>query len=194
MTLYAATDVANFFIDYFGRSVDPVNLPRVQMFCYYAQAESLCRNGRPLFEDTFRAYNWGPGLTRLEFYYEGSGNMPIKVYKDYDRSIFDKEDWQLLMDVAIYYNMFSTSELQIMSYACGGPWEQVYSKGTGMLDIDNSIIAEFYGKLPRIPDYKTQVKEIINSASRIKLFSAYIEEENTPTVVYSVKEYTPTWE
>ena len=194
MTLYAATDVANLFIDYYSRSVDPVNLPRAQMLCYFAQAESLCRNGRPLFEDTFRAYNWGPGLTRLEFYYEGAGNMPIKVYKEYDPRIFDMEDRQLLMDVAIYYNMFSTSELQIMTYASGGPWEHVYSMGADLSDIDNSLIQEFYGRLPRIPDYKEQVKEIINTTCHTDLFSVLTKEEDSPTVVYSDNESTCSWE
>jgi len=194
MTLYAATDIANFFIEYYSRSVDLMTLPRVQAFCYFAQAESLCRHGRPLFEDTFRAYSYGPGLTRLEFYYDGYGNSPIGVYKEYDPKIFDKEDRQLLMDVAVYYNMFSTSELQIMTFANGGPWEQVYSKGTNMLDIDNNIIQEFYEKLPRVPDYKSQMWQAISSSCSIEIMPVVHAEEERPTVVYTEKEVSRAWE
>ncbi len=194
MTLYTVTDVANFFIDYYSRSVDPVNLPRAQLLCYFAQAESLCRNGRLLFEDTFRAYSWGPGLTRLEFYYEGAGNMPIKVYKEYDPELFDEEDRQLLMDVAIFYNKYSTMQLQILSYENGGPWLTVYSKGSDLLDIDNGLIKDFYSKCPRIADYREQVRELISSSYPACSISALNKEEDSPTVVYSDNESSCTWE
>lgn len=194
MTTYSATDVANFFIDYYGRSVDPMNLPRVQYFCYFAQVESLCRSGTPIIEDTFRAYPSGPALTRLEFYYEGSGNMPIKVYKEFDRSIFDKEDLQLLMDVAIYYNTFSTSELQIMTYVNNGPWQYVYSQGTDLLDISNDFIKAFYERLPRIPNYREQIWTAIHGSCDIEIMPVFKSEEVAPIDVNTPSEVTSTWE
>ena len=194
MTTYSATDVANFFIDYYGRSVDPMNLPRVQLFCYFAQIESLCRNGTPIIEDTFRAYPTGPALTRLEYYFEGSGNMPVKVYKEFNKDIFSSEDLQLLMDVAIYYNTFSTSELQIMTFVNKGPWEYVYSQGTGLLDIDNEFIKAFYERLPRVPNYKEQLWAAIHGSCDTEYMPVTHIEESKPTVVNTPSEVMDTWE
>ncbi|MBO7351371.1 MAG: DUF4065 domain-containing protein [Candidatus Methanomethylophilaceae archaeon] len=194
MATYSATDVANFFIDYYARSVDPMNLPRVQYFCYFAQVESLCRNGTPIIEDTFRAYPTGPALTRLECYYDGAGNMPIKVHREFDKSIFSKEDLKLLMDVAIYYNTFSTSELQIMSYVSNGPWQYVYSQGTDLLGIDNEYIKAFYERLPRIPNYREQVLAAIHGCCEIETMPVLRCEEVEPIDVNTPSEVSTTWE
>lgn len=154
MTAYHVTDIANFFINYYKNSVDPMTLSRVQLFTYFAQAESLARNDRLLFEDEIRAYSTGPAVTRLYVYYEGAGNMPIDIYKTFDPSIFDEKDLDVLQDVAIYYNQFSTSELMIKSFITGGPWEQYYTKdSTNMPAIDPSSIKEFYAARPRVPNY-----------------------------------------
>ena len=194
MKTYAAIDVANFFIDYYGRSVDPMNLPRVQMFCYFAQVESLCRNGTPIIEDTFRAYPTGPALTRLEYYFEGAGNKSIDVYKNFDKSIFSKEDLQLLMDVAVYYNSFSTSELQIMTFVKNGPWEYVYSQGSTMLDIPNDYIKAFYERLERVPDYRNMIWAMIHQSCDVETMPVLSAEEPQHTVVNTITEVSPAWE
>ena len=195
MARYAVTDVSNFFIDYFARSVDPMTLPRVQMFVYFAQAESLRRSGMPLFNDEIRAYSTGPAVTRLNSYYEGCGNEPIKVYKDFDRSKFSSQDINLLMDVATHYNAYSTSQLQIMTFVKGGPWEQVYTQGTGMLTISNELIRDFYLDQPPVPSYMDTVYMAIESCCGISTMPALGAEETieTPTV-YTEDAVMYSWE
>lgn len=190
---YSVVDVSNFFIDYYSRSVDPVNLARVQMFVYFAQAESLVRTGEVLFEEEIRAYATGPAVARLNVYYEECGNMPISIHGDFDRAIFDKADRQLLMDVAIYYNQFSTSELQIMAYSDKGPWEQVYSQGTELLTIDPAIIRDYYMDRPGIPRYQRFVTSKVDEAcGRIKTGSDVLQKD--PAFVYSNSGFSKTWE
>lgn len=192
---YSVIDVSNFFIDYYSRSVDPMTLPRVQLFLYFAQAESLCRFDRPLFDDEIRAYPDGPAVTRLYYYYEGALREPIKVYKDYDVSVFSHEDHQLLMDVAIYYNMYSTSQLQIMTYAKGAPWEQVYPTGTNMPAISNDIIKAFYSPLPRIPNYLHHILGVMEGACEtVGMPNLSIDNRIETSSAYTENEVQDTWE
>ena len=193
MKPYSVIDVSNYFIDYYKRSVDLMTVPRVQLFVYFAQAESLCRFGRPLFLDEIRAYPNGPGCSRLYAYYEGAGNNPINVYKDFDISIFEEEDLQLLKDVAIYYNTYSTSQLQIMTYAVGGPWEQSYIQGTDLRAIEPSIIKEFYESKPRVPDYHSTMLQAISNACDI-CFMPNSKPASESTTINTMDEVTQSWE
>ncbi len=194
MSTYRVTDVANYFVDYYSRSVDPVNLPRVQLFVYFAQAESLCRFGRPLFDDRFIAYTSGPAIARLNDYYNEAGNMPISVYGKYDPKVFSFEDAQLLMDVAVYYNKFSTTELQLMTYAKGAPWEQVYSNPNEMAYIDNSLILEYYLSKARIPSYYDVMLEKINDCCALT-GEDFVEGMMPETSVFCrASTVSPTWE
>lgn len=193
MGCYSVTDVANFFIDYYNRSVDPVNLSRVQMFVYYAQAESLCRNGYPLFEDEVRAYPLGPAVTRLNVYFEEYGNRPIKPSATYDESVFSETDLKLLRDVAIFYNEFSTSKLQMMAFSQGGPWETVYSAAGNQAVIDNGLIRDFYIQQERVPDHRKFLFEEIGRSCGICTAPACPEQDES-TAVYSENESSQTWE
>ncbi len=194
MTAYSVTDISNFFIDYYKRSMDPVNLQRVQMFVYFAQVESLVRLGRPLFEDEIRAYSSGPAVSRLNVYYEDAGNAPIDVYRDYDKSKLEPEVRDLLMDVAVYYNQYSTSQLMIKTYIAGGPWEYMYTKdSTGCPAIDNGMIRDFYADKPRVPNHIDYMMQVINDSSpQISAMSKLQESASANT--YTNREISETWE
>ncbi len=155
MTAYSVMDVANFFIDYFKKSVDPMTVPRLQLFVYYAQAECLARYNRTLFADEIRAYATGPAVTRIYAYFDGAGNEQItSTYGSYSVSKFDEIDRNLLLDVAVFYNQFSTGQLQIMSYHTGGPWAETYGVyGDKLAAIDPSVIKEFFLLRPRVPSH-----------------------------------------
>jgi uncharacterized phage-associated protein len=194
MSRYKVTDISNYFIDYFSRSVDMMTLPRVQLFVYYAQAESLCRWGRPLFDDEFRAYTTGPAIPRLNAYYEEAGNRPIDVYRDYDVNIFSRQDLELLMDVATYYNKFSTSQLQIMSLSRESPWEQVYSGPNEIVAIDNSLIMDHFLSKPRVPSHLTVMLQAINDSCVLTEDSFFDTNISKTTVAYSDNEVMDSWQ
>jgi uncharacterized phage-associated protein len=195
MARYAVTDISNYFIDHFARSVDPMTLPRVQMFVYFAQVESLRRYGQSLFDDEIRAYSSGPAVTRLNAYYEGAGNDYIKVYRTFDKSKFSRQDLNLLMDVAVYYNSFSTSQLQIMAFVKGGPWEQVYSEGSEMLPISNEMIRAFYSDQPGIPSYIDTVYLAIESCCGVNTMPALgLDESIEAPTLYTEDAIMGTWD
>jgi len=192
MTAYSVIDVSNFFIDYYKRSVDPMTVPRVQLFLYFAQAESLARNGRPLFDDEIRAYENGPAVTRIYAYYDGAGNEQISTYRDFDPSVFSKEDYDLLMDVAIFYNQYSTTQLMIMSYAAGGPWEYAYCKGGPTSAMEPSSIRDFFIDQPRIPNHMEFMRAAIDSAGTWNI--AALKDATSSSQVYTTSEISGTWE
>ena len=194
MSTYAVTDVANYFINYYRKSLDPMNLPRLQLFLYFAQAESLVRNGTPLFRDEIRAYRTGPAVTRINFLYEEAGNSPIEMYGKYDETIFAKSDLSMLLDVAVYYNKFSTTELTIMSYTRGSPWEQIYTRDpTHVSTIDNDTIRTFHMDLPRIPCFMDVMLSSLGY-SGLSSETVAINDDESATKVYTSTEMTDTWE
>ena len=194
MSTYAVTDVANYFINHYRNSVDPMNLPRLQLFLYFAQAESLVRNGIPLFKDEIRAYPNGPAVTRMNFLYEEAGNSPIDVYGTYEDSMFTKSDLNLLLDVSVYYNKFSTTELIIMSYTRGGPWEQVFNKdSTHACTIDNDTIRTFHMDLPRIPSFMDVMLGSLGYDG-VSCQASFNCDSDAATKVYTSTEMSDTWE
>jgi len=192
-SLHSVIDVSNFFVDYFKRSVDPMTLPRVQAFVYFTQAECLCRLGRPMFAEEIRAYPTGPAVSKLGFYYEDAGNGPIEVHREFNPRVFTPEEYDLLMDVALYLNTFSTSQLQIMAFATGSPW-QVFYTSREITTIPNESIREYYQQLPRVPSYKDQIMDAVSASLMTPMEYGAEYETSEPTIVYTENEVAEAWE
>ena len=148
---YRAIDVANFFVDYFRDSDDPMTKLRLQKFLYFAQGESLARFGRPLFDDKIKALKLGPAVTAIDSEYP-KGKGPVKIVGDYDPHIFAMEDLELLLDVAVFYGNFSNAALVKLSHEENGPWAAVHRPTGPPAVITQDSIREYFESRDGIPD------------------------------------------
>ena len=146
-------DVANFYIRLFKDSDDPMTKVRLQRFLYYAQAESLVRLGRPLFEENFRAWHSGPVVPRVgaKFKDYANGAPILETVGDYDIHVFRPEEIEILMDVAGYCGRYSTAALSTKTQVKGGPWDAVHDSDGEPKVISKKSIKAYYSKNEPIP-------------------------------------------
>lgn len=143
-------DVANFFIDLADKqkNEDPMTHLRLQKLLYFAQAWSLVRFGKPLFEQTFEAWQYGPVVPELYRKYQHYGRNPLPC-ETFDNECFTEEEYDLLLDVARYYMKYSTGMLVAMSHRQGAPWANAGQSGI----IDNAKIAEYFKNEPPLESF-----------------------------------------
>ncbi len=122
-----AIDVANFFVDVANNDEEEymTNL-RVNKLTYFAQAYSLIRLGRPLFEEDIKAWRFGPVIPSVYQAFQTCGRDRIKdVFGSYDVSRFSDEELELLVDIMREYGKYSVSALVDLTHKPGAPWSRV---------------------------------------------------------------------
>ena len=148
-----AIDVANFFINEFKDSDDPMTKTRIQKFMYYAQAQCLVRLGRPLFEEDFQAWKYGPVIPEISmnFVNRNDGEPIRRVIGKFDLHVFTPEELEILVDVSRYCGQYSTATLSEKTHVQDGPWESVHKETGSPAVIPKCSIRDYYSKHEKIP-------------------------------------------
>ena len=161
-------DVANFYIELFKESEDPMTRIRMQKFLYFAQAESMVRFNCILFEDDFEAGHSGPIIKIEERFCNLNDYEPITAAVGrYDIHVFSSEQLELLMDVAMFCGKYSNAELIRFIHVSGGPWESVYSDSGKPAKITKRSIKAFYRDHDVVPSYTRDAIGRLESEARI---------------------------
>lgn len=141
-------DVADFFIDTaIKRNEEPMTNMRIQKMLYFAQAHHLQRHGTPLFQDDMKAWDWGPVVPDLYYYYSAYRRDPIfEVHASYSLDNFTDDELETLLDVQRKYGKVKTPRLVDISHVPGGPWDNTAHNGT----IEKTAIKEAFDKAPAL--------------------------------------------
>jgi uncharacterized phage-associated protein len=143
----SAMDVANFFIEIFKDSEDPVTNLRIQKLLYFAQGWSLIRLKEPLFEDDTCAWQHGPVVPNVYHELSSYCKGPITSTQDsYSSTVFTTDQVTLLIDVAMKYRIYSTSKLVDMCHADGGAWKAIQKRNPPEQRIPIDAIREEFSK------------------------------------------------
>lgn len=123
-----ARDVANFFALCTTHPAWMTNM-RANKLAYYAQAWSLVRFGKPLFNENIEAWEHGPVIPSVYHAFSEYRNSPIPTPEDTSfLSNLSEDELQLLVDVAREYDGMSTWQLRNMSHSKSEPWAQIYDR------------------------------------------------------------------
>jgi uncharacterized phage-associated protein len=117
-------DAANTFI-YFALNGDdePCTNMRLNKLLYFAQGHALERFGKPLFGADLEAWDWGPVVPEIYRKYKCCGESPIAATDaDFAPDLIPPEVQDLLAEVSVKYEDFSTSALVKQSHRKGSPW------------------------------------------------------------------------
>lgn len=126
-----AIDVANFFIDIANSDPDDciTNL-RVNKLLYFAQAWSLVRRGKPLFDEEIQAWKLGPVVPAVYHAFKDYGRERIdSTDGDYSADVFSNDELELLLDIMREYGQYTSPALVNMTHQQGSPWKNVYVEG-----------------------------------------------------------------
>lgn len=143
-----ALDVANFFVDLANNTVDEcmTNL-RINKLLYFAQAWSLVRFNKPLFEEDIQAWDYGPVIPSVYHTFKPCGSDRIKdIATDYPLEAFLPEQIELLLDVARHYGQYSSPKLIDMTHEKGSPWQEVYEEGVPYITISKESMKNYFSK------------------------------------------------
>ncbi len=125
-----ALDVANFFIEMTNADDEGcmTNL-KLNKLVYFAQAWSLAKLGRPLFEEDAQAWQHGPVIPSVYRAFSPCGRERIsETAGEYDDSKYSEEERDLLLDVTEKYCSYSALGLRDLTHKKGSAWSQTYSE------------------------------------------------------------------
>lgn len=155
MSKVNALDVANFFINEYKDTDEPLNRTDIEKFLYFAQAEALVRLGRPLFDEDFQAWKFGPFIPDIgAMFSHFSNGEPIReVIGRYDVHVFDPDELEVLFDVSKECGKYSTRELVRKTHVQDGPWDKVHSDDGAPKIIPKESIRDYYSEHSEIPHH-----------------------------------------
>lgn len=126
--MYKAMDLANYIVGKCIKDNVPITNLQLQRILYFVQKDFLKR-GSPAFSDEIEAWEFGPVVPNVYFYFCGFGAMPISMSRDAvpnlstDKNIIDN----------IVENKRSLTPWEITKETCKitGAWSKVYDNGKG---------------------------------------------------------------
>ncbi len=151
--------VANFFISIgMMENEDYMTNLKLQKLVYFAQALSLVKNKKALFEDEFEAWDLGPVIPSL-YQKHKNGKEPItEVDKNFRLDEFSQEDLDVLLNTMAIYGSYSAHKLVEMTHVDGGPWCNARKQGIPI--INKSDIEKFYSQKMALKSLDEIIKEI----------------------------------
>lgn len=128
-------DVADFFIST-ANAGDPeeddgMTNMKLNKLLFFAQAASLQRFGKPLFDAPLEAWQYGPVVRDVYSTFKGYGRDSItKTNRPFDWKKIDPDVLSLLCDVyRTYAEDYSAVGLMRIAHRPGTPWSKVYEPG-----------------------------------------------------------------
>jgi uncharacterized phage-associated protein len=143
-----AIDVANWFVakansEQLGNDMsEGVSNLKLQKILYFAQAAHLALNKKkPLFEDDFSAWEFGPVVESVYHEFKTSKNKPISNTTTKDFEKFDNDTVSFLENVWAIFGKFSAAKLVQMSHE-HKPWKDAFASEKKI--ISKEAIYEYY--------------------------------------------------
>jgi uncharacterized phage-associated protein len=140
----------------------PITPLKLQKLLYYAHGYYSAAYGKPLTDQPFEAWQYGPVSPSIYHEFKEFGNEPItRLAEDFDWDVegtipvvADFGDDQNVRRVINYvwrqYARYPASALSEMTHRVGSPWDITMAKnifGLKNVDIDQTLIQDYFQKL-----------------------------------------------
>jgi uncharacterized phage-associated protein len=120
--MYNIKLIAKYIIWLFYQADESITNMKLQKLCYFAQAWYLGNYHKPLFQEDFQAWVYGPVCPKLYRQYKKFGKNEIDSTIDIAQfNVISEDDKEYLNDVTGIYDNFSAIELMLMSHE-DKPW------------------------------------------------------------------------
>lgn len=155
---YDARAVANFLLDYADQRSRPVTHLTLQKIIYFCHAWHLALHDEPLVGDPVEAWGHGPvfrsvyksfkSARRGYVDFRAKGMNFQRGKEEIIRYDFDNELQFFLTNIFDVYAKYTASDLRRISHRKGGPWDEIWSRGSqgafvGMR-IPNALIGKYF--------------------------------------------------
>lgn len=121
---------------------------QLQKLVYIAHGFNLAVLDEALFDDTVRAWEYGPVIPALydELKQYGAGEVKARLLTRTPPVKEDDPEMKVIRAVWNAYGKYSGIELSAMTHKAGTPWHQMYEPGKRN-EIPNKVIKEYYRQL-----------------------------------------------
>nr|DAO52241.1 MAG TPA: hypothetical protein [Caudoviricetes sp.] len=133
-----ALEVARYILTKCNKDGQPISNLQLQKMLYYIQYEFLTNYGKPLFDDDFEAWKFGPVIPAVYYEYSHMGAFRIGAdYKDYDKilSEISKDEINTLNDIIVDKRDINAWKLVDNTHKSGKAWDIVFKNGDGIGDV-----------------------------------------------------------
>ena len=135
---YSAVELSKYIVTKCANDKCPITNLQLQKILYYIQKDYLSRN-ELAFDDLFEAWQFGPVIRQVYYYFCGNGAMPI--ISKYD-TVIDKSDRCHVDPIVEEKRKLDPWDLVEDTHKQGRAWSKVFNHGQGNKHIiDNDLIS-----------------------------------------------------
>lgn len=126
--MYAAIDLSKYIISKCIDDGHPISNLQLQKILYYIQKDFLSRDDIA-FSDDIEAWQFGPVVPNVYYYYCGYGAMPISfAHERFDIESKDEPTVDIIVESKRILDPWVLVE---ETHKANGAWDQIYQKGLG---------------------------------------------------------------
>lgn len=125
--MYNAIDLAKYIVTRCVNADNPISNLQLQKILYYVQRE-FSNRGRRAFRDAIEAWQFGPVVPNVYYYFCGYGAMPITNTYDI---VIEPEDLIIINPIVDEKSKLNPWDMVAETHKEGGAWYQIYKNGKG---------------------------------------------------------------
>ena len=126
--MYSALALSKYIVTKCIEDNCPISNLQLQKILYYIQRDFLKR-GEAAFPDIIEAWQFGPVVPNIYYYYCGFGAMPISIPEE--KPTLKSEDVFLINHIIESKRTLDPWDLVNETHKVGGAWDCIYSNGSG---------------------------------------------------------------
>lgn len=140
---YEVFEIAKYIIQKSNEDGHPVSNLQLQKILFYNQREFLQKSGKPLFNEEFEAWQFGPVVPSIYRRYCGSAALPLTLYDKDDYKPIEAESKSMIDRILKEKEKLNPWDMVKDLHQPGRAWALVYRDGEGAYDIiPKSLIKE----------------------------------------------------
>ena len=126
--MYAAIDFSKYIVLKCIKDGHPISNLQLQKILFYIQKDFLSK-GKIAFADDIEAWQFGPVVPDVYYYFCGFGAMPISIMQG--EYTIEEQDKAIVDEIIETKRILDPWELVAETHKLGGAWDQIYSNGLG---------------------------------------------------------------
>lgn len=130
-----AMNVAKYIINKCTNDNHPISNLQLQKIMYYIQYEFLVEFDKPLFEDDFQAWKFGPCIPRIYYMYCGAGSLKLEYNYSESNKFFDKKQRDMIDKIVEDKRKKYPWDLVADTHKIGKAWDLAFKDGVGVKSI-----------------------------------------------------------
>ncbi len=148
--IYSVLDVCRYMISYCNVKDYPLSNLKLQKLLYFIQAYFLSVYGRPCFQESIEAWDFGPVVPEAYYEYKkyGANSIPYVFYDPFDgaEDKINEEDKSSINRVLDVMANYSATALVSLTHS-QDPWKNVYDPYHRHIKISNESIREYFKQI-----------------------------------------------